>query len=396
MTAASPLAHYDAPWLWASHREHATRLDAYCCEQLAEHEHDETCAAIDARTRNLVTRLGRAGWLAPCVSLDGKPIDVRTLCISREILARHNALADFAFAMQGLGTGPISLFGSPEQRQRFLPPVAAGQAIAAFAITEAHAGSDVAAMRTRAEPTADGGAFDLHGEKTFISNAGIADHYIVFARVGEDPGTRNLAALVVPADCPGLDASHRIETIAPHPLGTLRFDGCRVPAANLIGHVGDGFRIAMATLEVFRPTVGAAALGMARQALAATLDRVQTRNVLGLPLAEQQITQTKLAEMALAIDSAALLVYRAAWSKDTTPGRQTYASAMAKLGATEAAQRVIDDAVQLFGGLGVVRGTVPERLYREIRALRIYEGTSEIQRLVIARQLLRDAATETT
>ena len=355
--------------------------------------HDETRDAVDRRTRELVARLGKHGQLESCVANDGSELDVRSLCLSREILARHDALADFAFAMQGLGTGPISLFGSPTQRARFLPPVARGEAIAAFAITERHAGSDVAALRTTATPNTN--AFVLTGEKTFISNAGIADHYIVFARVGAEPGTRNLAAFVVQADSPGLTVSERIDTIAPHPLGTLSFDGCTVPAKNLIGHVGDGFRIAMATLEVFRPTVGAAALGLARHAMMAAIDRTRTRFVLGQPLADKQLTQAKLADMALAIDSAALLVYRAAWAKDTSTRRTTYESAMAKLGATEAAQRVIDDAVQLFGGLGVVRGTVPEQLYREVRALRIYEGTSEIQRLVIARQLLRETSTET-
>jgi acyl-CoA dehydrogenase len=315
-------------------------------------------------------------------------LDVRALCIVRDTLARASGLADFAFAMQGLGSGPISLFGTDGQKRRYLPPVAAGERIAAFALSEPDAGSDVTAMRTSARR--DAGSWVLDGTKTWISNAGIADHYVVFCRT-PDEGERTFGAFVVEADAPGFAVSHRIETIAPHPLGTLTLDGCRVSAHALIGSPTKGLRVALATLDVFRSTVGAAAVGFARRALAEAVGHARRRMVSGKALADFQLTQAKIADMAVAVDASALLVYRAAWTRDRRADRVTREAAMAKLYATEAAQRVIDDAVQLFGGRGVVSGEPVERLYREIRALRIYEGTSEIQRLVIAGTLLPES-----
>jgi acyl-CoA dehydrogenase len=315
-------------------------------------------------------------------------LDVRSLCLARETLAYRSALADFAFAMQGLGSGPVSLFGTDAQRARWLPPVAAGAALMAFALSEAQAGSDVAALATTARRDDD--AWVLDGEKTWISNAGIADRYVVFARTGEGEGHRGLSAFVVDADAPGLTVAGRIETASPHPLGTLRLDRCRVPADALLGAPGDGFRIAMATLDVFRSTVGAAALGMARRALDEALAHVRRRAVFGGTLADLQLVQGRLAQMALDVDATALLVYRAAWTKDAGADRITKEAAMAKAFATEAAQRVVDAAVQLFGGRGVTAGHVVERLYRDIRPLRIYEGATEVQHVVIARQLLKE------
>jgi len=337
-----------------------------------------------------VARLGAEGWLAHSAidpAAPETPLDVRTLCLIRETLARHDGLADFAFAMQGLGMGAVSLFGSPAQRSR-LAETRAGRAIAAFALTEPQSGSDVAHIATRA--ARDGEGYVLDGEKTWISNGGIADLYTVFARTGEAPGARGLSAFLVPADTPGLEVAERLETVAPHPLGRLRFDGCRVPAAALIGAPGDGFRIAMSVLDVFRATVGAAALGFARRALEEALSRASARELFGAPLFELQMVQGHLADMALEVDAAALLVYRAAWTKDMGAARVSREAAMAKLYATEAAQRVIDAAVQIHGGDGVRRGHVVERLYREIRALRIYEGASDVQKVIIARQALAE------
>lgn len=313
---------------------------------------------------------------------------MRLLALSRDTLARHSGLVDFVFAMQGLGTGPISLFGSAEQRRHVLPGVIAGERIAAFALSEPDAGSDVAAMTTSARRDGDG--WRLDGVKTWISNGGLADHYVVFARSGEAPGARGISAFLVDAGTPGFEVEARIRVIAPHPLATLRLRDCRLPGSALLGEAGRGFAVAMATLDVFRTTVGAAALGMARRALDEAIRRVRERSVFGRRLAEFQLTQARIAEMALEVDSAALLVYRAAWTRDTQQRRITREAAMAKLQATEAAQRVIDSAVQLFGGLGVVHGMPVESLYREIRALRIYEGTSEVQKLVIASTLLDD------
>lgn len=343
---------------------------------------------VDGSCRRLVAALGDAGLLAPVVADDGR-FDVRTLCLARETLAFHDGLADFAFALQGLGSGPVSLFGTPDQKAARLPAVAAGRAIPAFALTEPAAGSDVAAMATTA--VADGDGFRLDGEKTYISNGGIADWTVVFARTGEAPGARGLSAFIVDAGTPGFTVAERIDTIAPHPLARLVFDGCRVPAANRIGGPGEGFKVAMATLDVFRATVGAAALGFARRALDETLRHVAGRKTLGGTLADLQMTQGALADMATEIDAAALLVYRAAWTKDSGAARITREAAMAKLAATEWAQAVIDRAVQLHGARGVTAGVKVEALYRDIRALRIYEGATEIQKLIIARAVLAEA-----
>jgi alkylation response protein AidB-like acyl-CoA dehydrogenase len=388
-TAAEPLPHLAWPFFDAHHRTLGHALREWATQALADeapHGHDD----VGAATRGLVARLGEAGWLrlvVPAAQGGTFPtLDVRALCLARETLARADALADFAFAMQGLGGGPIALFGSDAVRARYLPPIAAGEAVAAFALSEANAGSDVTAMTTTLRR--DGDALVLDGEKTWISNAGVADHYVVFAREPE-AGERAFAAVVVDADAPGFAVTRRIDVTAPHPLGTITFDGCRVPAAQRIGEPGRGLRVALGTLDVFRSTVGAAALGMARRALDEALAHARRRQVFGKALAEWQLTQARLAEMALAIDASALLVYRAAWTRDAGAERVTREAAMAKLHATEAAQRVVDDAVQLLGGQGVAVGGVVERLYREVRALRIYEGTSEIQRLVIAGELLK-------
>jgi acyl-CoA dehydrogenase len=344
---------------------------------------------VDAECRSWARRLGEGGWLRHVVPAPhGGPtdrLDVRTLCLARETLGRIEPLADFVFAMQGLGSGPISLFGSEALKARYLPGVASGQRIAAFALSEPDAGSDVAAMRSTAR--SEGSEYVLDGRKTWISNAGIADQYVVFCRLPE-AGERGYAAFVVEATNPGLRVSERIETLAPHPLGTVELEGCRVPADALVGAPGAGMKVALGTLDVFRSTVGAAALGFARRALDEALTWTRERHAFGQPLADFQLTQSALGQMALDVDAAALLVYRAAWTRDAGADRITREAAMAKLYATEAAQRVIDTAVQLFGGRGVVTGSPVERLYREIRALRIYEGTSEIQKLVIAGQIL--------
>jgi acyl-CoA dehydrogenase len=332
--------------------------------------------------------MGDAGLLDASVIRDaGGRLDVRMLCLARETLAYHAGLADFAFAMQGLGSGPLSLFGTSEQRARWLPPVVSGKALAAFALTEAEAGSDVASIATTASP--DGtDHFRINGSKTFISNGGIADRYVVFARTGEAPGVRGLSAFVVPATTHGLTIAERIETSAPHPLASLAFRDCRVPVADRIGKGGEGFKIAMATLDVFRPTVGAAALGFARRALDDSIAHVRRRKMLGGVLADLQMTQGTIAEMVADVEAAALMVYRAAWAKDNGAERITREAALAKMVATEAAQRVVDKAVQLHGGGGVVKGSRVEELYRDVRALRIYEGSTEIQKVIIARATL--------
>lgn len=378
----------DWPFFEDRHRALARELDRWAAASLGAVDHGDA----DAACRALVARLGSDGWLAhsaPDPESDDV-LDVRTLCLIRETLARHDGLADFSFAMQGLGAGPISLFGSPAQRKTWLPRTRAGTAIAAFALSEPRSGSDVSAIDCRAEETADG--FVLNGEKTWISNGGIADLYCVFARTGEGPGAKGLSAFVVPADTPGLVIAERLETIAPHPLARLSFENCRIPADALIGQRGKGFRIAMSVLDIFRATVGAAALGFARRALDEALDRASGRALFGAAMAELQMVQGHLADMALDVDAAALLIYRAAWTKDSGAERISREAAMAKLHATEAAQRVIDAAVQIHGGDGVRSGTTVERLYREIRALRIYEGASDVQRVIIARQTLADRA----
>jgi len=375
--------YLDWPFLDDSHRKLQSDLVAWCEQYDFGDEED-----VDNRCRQLVADLGKAGWLKNCVPAKWggatEKLDVRSIALCRETLAYYSGLADFSFAMQGLGSGAISLYGTDAQRQQFLPAVAAGTAIAAFALSEAEAGSDVAAMATSAEHSGD--EYVLNGEKTWISNGGIADFYCVFARTGEEAGARGLSAFIVEASNPGLEITDKIETIAPHPLTTLSFSDCRVAASARIGESGEGFKIAMATLDVFRTTVGAAALGFARRALDEAVQHTSTRELFGAPLSALQMTEASIAEMATDIDASALLVYRSAWAKDCYQERVTREAAMAKLYATEAAQKTIDRAVQLFGGSGVVKGNIAERLYREIRALRIYEGASEVQKVIIARQ----------
>jgi acyl-CoA dehydrogenase len=317
----------------------------------------------------------------------GEKLDVCSLCLIRETLAYADGLADFAFAMQGLGSGPVTLFGSEEQKRKWLPPIARGEAIAAFALSEPEAGSDVAAVACTARPDGNDHVI-LSGEKSWISNGGIADRYVVFCRTGEAPGARGLSAFMVEAETPGFTIAERQETISPHPLARLKFADCRVPVASRIGKSGEGFMIAMATLDIFRSTVGAAALGFARRALDEALIHVARRRMMGGVLADLQMVQGQIADMALDVDASALMVYRAAWTKDQGAERITREAAMAKYSATEAAQRVIDTAVQLFGAEGVRSGSRPEQLYREIRALRIYEGASAVQKVIIARSLL--------
>jgi len=379
------------PFFDDGHRRFAEALTRFADSAIGSLPHDD----VDAACRARVKALGEAGFLKAVVPAEHgglhRRLDVRTLCLAREILAFRDGLSDFAFAMQGLGTASISLFGAQELKARYLPPVRDGRAIAAFALSEPEAGSDVAALAATGK--ADGAShLRIDGTKTWISNGGIADHYVVFARTGEGPGAKGLSAFVVDADAPGLSVTERIEVIAPHPLATLRFDGVRVPLANRLGGPGEGFKVAMATLDVFRSTVGAAALGFARRALHETVERAATRKLFGAPLAELQLTQAAIADSASEVDASALLVYRAAWTKDQGAVRVTREAAIAKMFATEAAQHVIDRAVQLHGGLGVTKGVKVEELYREIRALRIYEGATEVQKVVIARELLKNRA----
>ena len=374
------VTYLDWPFFEPRHKELAAELHAWCQANLTSH-HDD----VDAACRSHVAKLGASGWLKHTGAGEGEKLDVRTLCLIRETIAQYDGLAEFSFAMQGLGMGAVTLFGTPEQKQ-WLARTRSGEAIAGFAITEPEAGSDAAAAKMTA--TRVQGGFVLDGEKTYISNGGIADIYVVFARTGEAPGAKGLSAFLVPADTPGLEVAERIDVLAPHPLARLKFTNVEIPESALIGKPGDGFKIAMSVLDVFRSTVGAAALGFARRALDETITRVKSRKVGGAPLAELQMVQGHIADMALEIDASALLVYRAAWTKDMGQPRITREASMAKLNATEAAQRVIDAAVQLHGGDGVRSGTVVEHLYREIRALRIYEGASDVQRVVIARAVL--------
>lgn len=382
------------PFFAPHHAAFAVALDAWAAQQVEGSSAPESDGRnVDDRCRHYVRALGEGGWLRHAVAGEAyggaaDVIDTRAVCLARETLARHDALLDFAFAMQGLGSGAISLAGSDAQRARYLPLVARGEAIAAFALSEPDAGSDVAALQCAA--TVDGDQVVLNGEKTWISNGGIADFYVVFARTGDAPGARGISAFIIDADTPGLEVAERLDVMAPHPLARLRFTNCRVPVSARIGASGEGFKIAMRTLDVFRTSVAAAALGMARRALDEALARSTTRRLFGGVLSDLQLTQATLARMAITIDSAALLTYRAAWQRDQ--GQPvTREAAMAKYVATEGAQQVIDAAVQLWGGLGVLHDMPVERLYREIRALRIYEGASEVQQLIIARELLRDA-----
>ncbi len=368
------------PFFEDRHRRLAEELEDWCRAHLPVDHGD-----VDAACRRLVADLGEAGFLRHSAADEGETLDVRSLCLIRETLARHDGLADFAFAMQGLGMGAVTLFGDGDQR-RWLEKTRAGRAIAAFALTEPASGSDVANMAMSAER--DGTDYVLNGEKTWISNGGIADIYVVFARTGEAPGAKGLSAFLVPADVPGLKIAERLDVIAPHPLARLDFDGVRVAESARIGEAGKGFRIAMSVLDVFRSTVGAAALGFARRALEETVKRSGERHLFGAPLHDLQMVQGHIADMAVHVDTSALLVYRAAWTKDMGAERVTREAAMAKLHATESAQQVIDQAVQIHGGDGVRKGSVVESLYREIRALRIYEGASDVQKIVIARQQL--------
>ena len=371
------------PFFERRHRDLADEIQGWCEKKLPELTGD-----LDEDCRALVSELGKAGFLKLCVAGGDTRPDVRSLAIAREILAYHSALADFAFAMQGLGSGAISLFGTVEQKRQWLPRVASGKAIAAFAMTEPESGSDAANLRMTAE--SEGNGWSLIGEKTYISNGGIADFYLTFARTGED-GARGLSAFIVPAASDGLSVEERIDVIAPHPLARLRYDEVRLPADAIVGEPGEGFRVGMETLNLFRVTVGAAALGFARRALDEAIGFARDRRLGDGTLSDNPVTQAKLADMALAIDASALLTYRAAWQQDVGGTDTRRAAAMAKLHATEAGSQVIDAAVQMHGGAGVTRGVKVEELYRDIRALRIYEGASEVQRQIIARDLLREA-----
>jgi acyl-CoA dehydrogenase len=382
------------PFFDEQHRSLQAELDAWA----SQHIHQTHDKDVDQACRDLVKQLGDAGWLKHAIGgraygANVDVIDTRAICLLRETLARYSGLADFAFAMQGLGTGAISLFGGEAQKQNYLPRVAKGELISAFALSEPEAGSDVAAMQCEAKLLSDaqGDYYEVNGEKTWISNGGIADFYVVFVRTGEAPGARGISAFIIEKDLPGFEIAERIDVIAPHPLARLKFTNCRVPITQRIGEGGQGFKVAMATLDVFRTSVAAAALGFARRALDEAMHRATTRKMFGQTLSDFQLTQAKLAQMATIIDSSALLVYRAAWQRDQGQ-RVTKEAAMAKLTATEGAQQVIDAAVQMFGGMGVVSEVPVERLYREIRALRIYEGASEVQQLIIAREMLKDYA----
>lgn len=385
-------SYLDWPFFEDRHRHLAAELDEWAAREIVplEAKPHSGIEEVDALCREMVKRLAAGGWLKYVVPGEyggaNDELDVRSLCLIRETLARYSGLADFAFAMQGLGSGTISLFGDAALKQAVLPAVADGSRIAAFALSEPEAGSDVAAVAMTAQDAGD--HYLLNGEKTFISNGGIADHYVTFARSGEATGARGLSAFLVEADTEGLEIAERIEVMAPHPLARLVYKNCKVPKSHLLGNPGEGFKAAMATLDIFRPTVGAAALGFSRRALDEAMTRAGSRQLFGAPMSDLQMVQAQLAEMALDIDASALLVYRAGWAKDTTGGRITREAAMAKLYATDSAQQTIDKAVQIFGGLGVVTGMPVEKLYREVRALRIYEGASEVQKIVIARQLL--------
>lgn len=376
------------PFFDTEHQELAVNLERWCAAHLQQHDDSD----VDVACRHLVKVLGEHGWLQYCVpSAYGgalEAVDSRALCILRETLAYHDGLADFSFAMQGLGSGAITLFGTEDQKQHYLPQVADGSLIAAFALSEPDAGSDVAAMKMTA--VRDGDGYVLNGQKTWISNGGIADYYTVFARSEGESGSRGISAFIVPADTPGLTIAERIEVIAPHPLATLQFTDCHIPASALLGEQGHGMKVALATLDIFRASVAAAAIGFARRAFDEAVKHAKSRQMFGQTLADFQMTQAKLADMAAAIDAAQLLTYRAAWLRDVRGARTTKEVAMAKMVATESAQQVIDSAVQIFGGLGVKRGIIVERLYREIRALRIYEGATEVQKLIIARAILNE------
>ncbi|HRN89923.1 MAG TPA: acyl-CoA dehydrogenase family protein [Hyphomicrobium sp.] len=386
------LAHLEWPFFSDEHRALAVSLDAWATQNLKGAKEPSGREAVDAACRELVRRLGAAGWLRLCVGDDDVRLDSRSICLVREVLASHGALADFAFAMQGLGSAVVSLAGTSRQRERYLPRVADGSAIAAFALSEPGAGSDAGALECSAAPSADG--YELNGEKTWISNGGIASFYVVFARLPDSRGSAGVCAFIVDADTPGLEIAERLDVISPHPLARLRFTNCRVLEEQRVGVEGEGFKLAMRALDIFRTSVGAAAVGFARRALALSMERAATRTMFGINLGALQLTQARLADIATDVDAAALLVYRAAWLRDQGSASTKREAAMAKLAATEAAQRAADGAVQLWGGAGVQAGASAERLYRDVRALRIYEGASEVQRLIIGSDLLRTMNTK--
>lgn len=387
-------SHLQWPFFEASHRDLAAKARAWARDNLAESAEP---ADVYAHCKATVAKLGAAGWLRYCVGAEFggalPSIDARSLCLLRESFAYRSALADFAFALQGLGSGPISLAGSPALQKEYLPRIASGNAIAAFALSEPDAGSDVGALATTA--SRDGEAYVIDGVKTWISNGGIADFYVVFARTGEGEGSRGISAFVVDADTKGVAVEARIEIMAPHPLATIRFQDCRIPAARRLGEAGEGFKLAMRTLDVFRPSVAAAAVGFARRAMDEAIARATSRVMFGQTLAEFQLTQAAIGDMATAIDASALLTYRAAWLRDTGGQGVTKAAAMAKMTATETAQRVVDRALQIFGGLGVVHNMPVERLYRDVRALRIYEGATEVQQLIVGRHTIAEHSEST-
>jgi acyl-CoA dehydrogenase len=384
-------AYTEWPFFEAHHEKLAGDIDAWSKKNLvplAKHVDGD----VDALCGEILKALSDGGWLAYVVpkAYGGKfdEFDVRSLCIIRETLARYLGLADFVFIMQGLGSGAISLFGNEDQKQEYLSAVAKGKKVAAFALTEPKAGSDAASLAMTAEDKGD--HYILHGQKTLISNGGIADFYTVFARTGEAPGAKGITAFIVDAQSEGLEVAERIEVIAPHPLARLKFNNVKVEKSKVLGVPGEGFKVAMATLDVFRISVAAAALGFANCALKEAGKRAKSRKMFGAPMAELQLIQVMLAEMALETDAATLLIARAAWKRDVQKKRVTKEAAMAKLFATEAAQKVVDKAVQIWGGMGVVKGQTVEHLYREVRALRIYEGASEVQKIVIARKTLEE------
>ncbi len=378
------------PFFEERHKTMALDLDKWAAQEIAplgDASEPKDNDQLDAKCADILAKLAGGNWLKLAVPEDNSAKhDVRSICLARETLAKHAGLADFVFAMQGLGSGAIALFGNDEQKQKYLPAVRTGKSVAAFALSEPNAGSDVAAISTSAKKTSDD--YILNGEKAFISNGGIADFYCVFARTEQGTGAKGLSAFIVDKNTAGLDDKTRIDLLAPHPLANIKFDNCRIPKSALIGEEGQGFKIAMAVLDIFRPSVGAAALGFARRAMAETIAHTSNREAFGGVLADLQMTQSTIADMAVSIDASALLIYRAAWQKDSGQKRITREAAMAKLFSTESAQQVVDSAVQLHGGSGVVAGAVVEKLYREVRALRIYEGASEVQKLIIAKQLL--------
>jgi len=384
-------SYLEWPFFDDSHRKMAEELELWCENNLQDIDHGDTFLACRQRVR----MLGKAGWLRYCVPsgengrwggvLDS--LESRSLCLLRETLARYDTLADFSFAMQGLGSGAISLGGSNALKDMYLPKVASGESIAAFALSEPEAGSDVAALMCLAER--DGDHYVLNGKKTWISNGGIADFYCVFVRTDLNAGSRGISAFVVNADTPGLVIEEDIQVISPHPLATLRFDQCRVPASNMLGNLNEGFKLAMQTLDIFRGSVAAAAIGFARSALFEGVKHARNRKMFGQMLADFQLTQAAFGDMATEIDSSALLTYRSAWTRDVIGRSATRETAMAKMVATEAAQRVIDRALQMLGGKGVVSNSPTERLYRDIRSLRIYEGATEVQKLIIARETVK-------